>query len=554
MDISGVIRKCAILNRIRYGKADRKAVMGKVLCEVPEAKKDIKGLVDEIEKIISEVNGLSLKELEGYELKKEKKKRRSKLRLPGNPADVVMRFAPNPNGPATLGSARGIVVNSKLAREYGGKFILRFDDTDPKTKKPMPEAYNWYLEDCVWLNAKPDEVYYASDRIPSYYEYAEKLISLGYAYVCFCSQSVFKELRDSKRGCPHRDTEPKENMKHWKDMLDGRYKEGECVLRIKTDIRHKDPALRDWVAFRIVKEEHPRVGSKYILWPMLDFESAIEDHLLGITHIIRGKDLIDSEHRQKFVYNYLGWKYPVTMHWGRVRLKESGKFSTSRLKEMISRGEYSGWDDPRVPSILAMRRRGVSPQAVVNLMEGLGINETDIVISLENLFAENRKIMDSEANRYFFVGDPVELLVRNAPEKTVEMPFHPSFRNRGFRKFKVSADSKGDIKLFISSDDASRLEKRQTVRLMNLFNVEITCVDDSFEAVYLREKVLDVYKIHWLQDHLSAKVVTPRGVVSGFCEPLCEKLETGDIIQFERFGFVRLDSKADNLIFYFGHK
>ena len=250
---------------------------------------------------------------------------------------VVMRFAPNPNGPATLGSARGMVVNSEYVKMYKGKFILRFDDTDPDIKRPMLEAYEWYLDDFRWLGVVPDQVIYASDHFPLYYDYARKLIEMGKAYVCFCKGEYFKELKDAKKACPHRGVSPEENLRHWEKMLAGEYEDQQAVLRIKTDIEHKDPALRDWGAFRIRKMAHPRsvIGNKYCVWPLLDFAGAIEDHELGMTHIIRGKDLMDSEKRQSYIYKYFGWKYPRTTHWGRVKIYEFGKFSTSSLRKAI---------------------------------------------------------------------------------------------------------------------------------------------------------------------------------------------------------------------------
>lgn len=553
MPFEEIIRKWAEQNRLQYGKASQPSVLGRVLSEAPEAKKDIKALLVDIDRIVAEVNALSAGELSGGTEKKEKTPV-SSLKLPNDPKGVVMRFAPNPNGPPTLGSARGIVVNSELVRKYGGKFILRFDDTDPKTKKPMLEAYDWYLEDCTWLGAKPDEVYYASERIPNYYDVAEKLIGMGCAYVCFCAQAAFKELKDAKKPCPERETPPEKSLELWKKMLSGDFADGECVLRIKTDITHKDPALRDWVAFRIIREDHPRVDRKYVVWPMLDFESAIEDRLLGVTHIIRGKDLADSEHRQKFIYDYLGWKYPATMHWGKVRLEEFGKFSTSKLKESIAKGEYSGWDDPRVPTIRAMRRRGISAQAIRNLMIGLGLSDSEISISLENLFSENRKIMDATASRYFFVEDPVELTVIAAPAKTVKIPLHPSFKDRGYRELKVSADKDGATKVFISKKDADDLAVGQKIRLMNLFNVVIGKTGGAPSAMYISDDSRDVHKIHWLpQEHADVTIVTPEGEVEGFCEQGCTVLDVGVVIQFERFGFVRLDKKVP-LSFYFGHR
>lgn len=558
IDLSERIREYAIRNRLRYGKAEEKAVIGKVISEFPGVKSDIGNFVEVVKRIVAEVNKADLLGLERYEVKKVKEDRISELRLQDRKENVVMRFAPNPNGPATLGSSRGIVVNSELAMKYNGKFILRFDDTDPKTKRPLLDAYGWYLEDCEWLNAKPDEVYYASDRISLYYGFADDLIRLGKAYVCFCRKDEFKGLKDNKKECPHRDSKVEENLEFWGDMLKGRYTEGDAVLRIKTDIRHRDPALRDWVAFRIIEDPHPRVGNRFRVWPMLDFESAIEDHLLGITNIIRGKDLMDSEGRQRFIYEYLNWHYPETLHWGRLRLEEFGKFSTSRLRKEIEAGRYSGWDDPRVPTLRALRRRGIHPETIRRIMISLGIGENDVSLSLDNIFAENRKIVDPVANRYFFVQDPVEIVIKGAPEIKTRILLHPNFPERGSREFYLKPDDKGNMRLSIPGEDHRELRKGEIIRLMNLFNVKIEEIKKGrITAEYLEEKILDVKKIHWVQDYIKGEIVKPEGIFKGLCEPRCMDLKEGDVIQFERFGFVRLDSvdrEKKKLIFYFGHR
>lgn len=553
MNLQEIIRKHALSNRVQYGKANGKAVLGKVLAEFPDAKNDMKDLIAEVKSIIKEVNSIPFEELRGLEIVKTKPHKKSEMALSGNPSGVRTRFAPNPNGPATIGSGRGIVVNAELARKHKGKFIIRFDDTDPKTKKPLPKAYDWYLEDCEWLDSKPDEVYYASERIEKYYEFAEKLIGMGKAYVCFCSREEFKKLKDMKNECPHRGTPAKENLKLWKEMLDGKYKDGESVLRIKTDIKHKDPALRDWVAFRIIREEHPRTGKKHILWPMLDFESAIEDHILSVTHIVRGKDLMDSERRQRFIYEYLGWDYPVTLHWGRVKVEEFGRLSTSEIRKGIEDGKYTGWDDPALPTLRALRRRGISPEAIRKFILALGINENDISISMENLFAENRKILDSSVNRYFFVPEPVQMIVRSAPETKVKMPLHPSFRERGYREYILKPD-KGLISLSIPEEDAKNLEQGDEIRLMNLFNVRIQKKGKGIIADYLFQKNLNVPKIQWLKNSIPAEILLPGGSLKGICETSCKDIQVNKVVQFERIGFCRLENKNDRLLFCFGHR
>ena len=291
------IRKYALQNAVKYEKPPKEdAVVKKVLAEHPELRKDAKRVSMLVKEEIRSIGAMGKKErveeltMIAPELVAELKVKEKEKREPGLPElplaegeKVVMRFAPNPNGAATLGSTRGIIVNSEYAKMHEGKFILRFDDTDPVLKRPLLEAYDWYLEDCTWLDAEPDEVVVASERMDLYYKYAEELLKKGVAYVCFCPAETFKQYKDHKQSCPHRDASIEENIGCWKKMLNGVYEEKEAVLRIKTDMASADPALRDWVALRILKRAHPRVGDKYVVWPTLDFESAIED--LSLIHI-----------------------------------------------------------------------------------------------------------------------------------------------------------------------------------------------------------------------------------------------------------------------------
>ncbi len=561
-EIKIIIKKYALQNAVKYNKTPQAgAVMGKVMAQ-PELRsmaKEITVLVNEVlveidrmppEAREEELNKLAPELIAELKEKKEPEKGLPPLEVKGA---LVMRFAPNPNGPPTLGSARGIVVNSEYTKKYKGKLIIRFDDTDPATKRPMLEAYTWYLEDCEWLGAKPDEVVIASDRIPEYYKAAEELIRRGGAYVCFCEQETFKALKDEKKACRHRNEKPQKNLESWKKMLAGEYKEQEAVLRIKTDIAHKDPAIRDWVAFRIIRTPHPRpeVGGKYCVWPLLDFEGAVEDHLLGTTLIIRGKDLTDSETRQRYVYKYMGWTYPETMHWGRVQIHEFGKLSTSGIRKAIAEGQYSGWDDPRLPTIRAIKRRGILPEALRKFMLDLGLGETDISLSLDTLYAENRKIIDPVANRYFFVWDPVELEVEGAEPKIAKAPLHPT--RGGLREIPAGTT------VFITGNDAESLKKGERLRLKDLYNIEVTGLSPP-RAKFIGTDMDLVKKekariIHWAPlDGLKVRVLSPEREFIGIGEHGMEK-EIDKVVQFERFGFVRIDSvNGDEVVAYFTHK
>ncbi len=534
-------------NAAKYGKPNEKAVMGKIMAEMPEMRKKAREVLELVRECISEFESMDEEERKKLmeQFRAEKKEGEKKRTLPELPkaekGKVVMRFAPNPNGPPTLGSARGMVVNDEYVKIYEGKLIIRFDDTDPRTKRPLLEAYDWYLEDAEWLGIKPDEVIYASKRIPMYYDYCRKLLEMGKAYPCFCSREEFKKYRDSGVECPHRNVSVEEALEVWDKMLSGEYSEGEVVIRIKTDMKHKDPAIRDWVAFRIIESDHPLVGDAYTVYPTLDFESAIEDHVLGITHIIRGKDLADSERRQRYIYSYFGWEYPVTKHWGRVKIHEFGRLSTSEIRKAIEKGEYDGWDDPALPTLRAFRRRGFKPEAIRNFLLSLGVGENDVAVSLKNLYAENRKLVDKEASRYFFVWDAVAVKISGLPEvREVTVPKKPD--GSEFRKLTGSSD------ILLSGDDWERFEEGDVVRLKDFCTVRVKSKEGR-ELEFLDWNMLPEVKkgkniVHWLSEEDAVVCVVigdkPRLRWGGFVEKNALS-DTGKVVQFERFAFCRIE-------------
>lgn len=555
-ELRGLIEKYALQNAVKYNTSPKVgAVMRKLVGEHPELRSYAREITDLVEAVVDEVSKLSADErserlaevapLEG------RKREEPEKGLPPLKADkIVMRFAPNPNGPPTLGSARGIIINSAYVKKYDGKFILRFDDTDPVTKRPMLEAYDWYLDACDWLDAAPDEVIIASDRVEKYYGYAKKLIKIGGAYVCFCSRTDFKAYKEREKPCPHRNRDSEDDLEAWQGMLDGLYGEGEAVLRVKTGMSLQDPALRDWVAFRIIETDHPRVGNRYRVWPTLDFESAIEDRLLGTTHIIRGKDMMDSEHRQRYIYNHFGWEYPETIRWGRIKILEFGDLSTSSLREGVESGKYKGWDDPKLPTLLSLRKRGINPYAIRKFMLDLGINEVDINLSLVNLYAENRKILDPKANRYFFVWDPIPMELENLSPTKVKAPLNP---NRD--DYRVIPVEDG---VYVCRDDVKHLSEGEKIRLKDFCNVTITSLD-PLKAEYIGDDLSEIRRengkiIHWTPvDAVRTTVMSPDSQIDGVSERNVVS-ETGQVVQFERFGFVKVYSADDKVVAYFAHK
>jgi glutamyl-tRNA synthetase len=566
-DIEILIQKFALQNAYKHGSVPQAgAVTGKLLGTHPELKPHAKELMPLVQQVLADIGKMSPEEIkaklseiapeliEELSVKKETRKGLPPLDLSGlKPGQkVTLRIAPNPNGPPSLGNARGIIVNAEYARMYDGVFIMRFDDTDPMIKKPMLEAYHWYVDQAKWLGCPPDKVVIASDRLPLYYEYAEKLIELGGAYVCTCDNEIFHDLKEKGEACCHRAVTPEENMKLWKQMLAGGFEEKAAVLRIKTDIKHRDPALRDWVAFRIVREPHPRTGTKFLVWPMLDFESAMEDHFQDVTHIIRGKDLMKTADKQRYVYQYLGWEYPKVYHWGRIRLLGFGKFSTSVMKKGIEGGEFTGWDDPRLPTVAALKRRGLEPEAIRNVMVSMGVTETDIEFSMDTLYAENRKIVDPKANRYFFVHDPVALRISNGPATIAKAPLHPQDLKRGYRELPVSADPE----ILLARSDTTNLKPGDMVRLKDLYNVRITSTEPLC-GEYAGNDIAVIRQgakiVHWVSlDGVSVRIVGPDGEYHGVAEPGI-KDELNNVVQFERFAFVRIDTINGVVLAYYTH-
>jgi glutamyl-tRNA synthetase len=302
-ELEKTIYKYALLNAAQHkGSANPKAVMGSIMSNEPDLRKDAKKIGPLANDMVAKINEMSAEDQEkeianlGLEVENKKKEKEEGLaNLPGSHENVVMRFAPNPSGPLHIGHARAAVPNGEYTKKYKGKLILRIEDTDPK--RIYPPAYDMIQEDLEWLDIAIDEVYFQSDRFPIYYEYGEKLIDLHGAYMCTCDGGEFKKLKDACKPCPCRDNSVDENLKLWKEFpnMDA----GQAVLRIKTDIQHKNPAIRDWVAMRIVEEEHPRIGTKYRIYPMMNFSVAIDDHLMGLTHVLRGKDHLANSEKQK---------------------------------------------------------------------------------------------------------------------------------------------------------------------------------------------------------------------------------------------------------------
>ncbi|MEM2109575.1 MAG: glutamate--tRNA ligase [Candidatus Odinarchaeota archaeon] len=567
--VTGKILVYTLENALKFdGKANPKAVLGKILSEFPHLKTEIENLMKRINETVEHVNSMSLdkqreefNKIAGGEPTKSKHKEEKQLpQLPNveKYSKIIMRLAPYPSGPLHIGNLRMVILNDEYVKKYRGELYLIYDDTIGSEEKViLPEAYDYIREGLDWLNVKVDKVFYKSERLNIFYEWCRRIISEGKAYVCTCNPEIWRQkFKLKKADCPCRTQTVSQNLDKWDKMLNGTYGEGEAAVRVKTSMSEPDPALRDHVIMRISDKPHPRVGTKYRVWPLLEFSWAVDDYLLNITHILRGKDLIKEDKVEEIIWDLLGVPKREFIHYGRIRF-QGLSLSKSKSAKYVKEGKYIGWRDPRTWSLQSLQARGFRPEAIREAILDLGLSLSDIEYSPEILYSFNRRIIDPEVNRLFYVEDPVELKIigLKAPELKAEPPNHPDFPERGRRNIILKVD--GDTAtVLISTSDARKLSTGEKIRLKDLANIQIKLKDDRYQAEYLSKSIEEariqgIKKIiQWVPVYskITVEVVMPDGsLTNGLAEPEAGKLKVDDIIQFERFGFIRVDSvKCEN--------
>ncbi|AFZ70060.1 glutamyl-tRNA synthetase, archaeal and eukaryotic family [Caldisphaera lagunensis DSM 15908] len=564
-ELESLVWKYTLLNAIEHnGKAQTNSVMSMILGERSDLRQKAKEISKLVSLYIEKVNKMSLeeqkKEIESLGLKIESKKKEKieEKTLPPLPnaeiGKVVTRFAPNPDFVIHIGNARPAILSYEYAKMYNGKMILRFEDTDPRTKTPIKEAYDLIREDLKWLGVKPDEEYIQSKRLDIFYEVAKEMIKKGCAYVDK-SGDEGKKLLSNGIAPPNRKSSPEENMEEFEKMLGNYYKEGEAVLRIKTDVNHPNPSIRDWIAFRIIdtsSHPHPIVGDKYVLWPTYNFAVSVDDHLLGITHVLRGKEHELNTMKQEYVYKCMNWNMPNYIHFGRLKL-EGFIMSKSYIRKIMSEnpGNFLGYDDPRFGTISGLRRRGILPESIKEVILEVGIKIGDAKLSWTNLASVNRKKLDPMADRLMFVANPVKITVEQPSCIEAKIPLHPDKPE----KYRIIKVCNGD-EVYIDENDL----KLKRFRLMELGNYEhkdgvLKFVSKDIQDA--RKEKLQI--IHWVLAKDSKKMLIrePEGLqfkdYNGVVENYIINYNKNARLQFLRFGFIIIDS-IDPLVGFLTHK
>jgi glutamyl-tRNA synthetase len=539
-----LILKYALKNALDFnGKVNFGSVLGKILHEKPELKNNIKDLSKEINEIIKKVNSMRLediqKEISKYEFE-EKEEIKDFKELKNVKGKVITRIAPEPSKYLHIGHALIFMINSEYAKKYNGKCILRLEDTNPE--KATREFVNSIIADLKWLKIKYNKEIICSSRMKIYYDYAKKLINLGKAYVCFCSREKIKELRNKKIRCECYDKNVQENLTGWKKMLNKKYSPGEANLRLLGEMESNNGVLRDPIIFRISNIKHYLQKNKYNVWPLYDFENSIEDSILGVTHVVRSKEFELRAELQNLIKDYLNLKKQEIIEIGRFSIL--GATTQGReIRKLIEEKKVSGWDDPRLVTIKALKRRGFIPESFHELIKEVGLSKSETNIDIRVLASINRKLIDDKTKRYFAVFNPKKIKILNSPKLKVNVPLHPT-KKLGYKIFKTKDE-------FYVQDN---LEDNKYYRLMHLFNFK----NNKFISKEL-DKELNARFIHWLpanENLINIEVLMDNGeIIKGLGEKDLKKIKLNEVIQFERNFFAKLDKKEKNkLIFWFTHK
>jgi len=510
---------------------------------------------------------------------------------------IQTRFPPEPNGYLHIGHAKSICLNFGIAQDYNGTCNLRFDDTNPE--KEDIDYVNAIMDDVSWLGFNWDgEVRYSSNYFEQLHGFAVELIEKGLAYVDFSDQETMRSLRGTLTqpgtNSPYRDTSVAENLALFAKMRAGDYKEGECCLRAKIDMTSSFMCMRDPVLYRVRFAHHHQTGDAWCIYPMYDFTHCISDAIENITHSLCTLEFQDN--RRLYDWVLANITIEVTPHqyeFSRLNL-EYTVLSKRKLIDLVTGNHVSGWNDPRMPTIAGLRRRGYTAGSIREFCARIGVTKMDNLVEMSMLESAIRDDLNVNAPRAMAVLDPIKVVIENYPEEQVEIlnaPNHPNDESMGTREVPFTRE------LYIEADDfreaANKKFKRlvidKEVRLRNAYFIKanrfnqdadgnVTTVYCTYDPDTLGKDPADGRKakgvIHWVsathsvpaeirlydrlfnvpnpaaeEDYL--QVLNPNSLIikQGFVEPNLANLEVGKGVQFERTGYFCRDSEAHNLTF-----
>ena len=567
-DIREEIRKFALQNAFEHeGKTQDKIILAKILGNKPEFRTKVKEISGDISEIVSSVNNISLEEQrkeieEKYpEILIPKEKIEEREGLPplrnAEQGKIITRFPPEPNGYPHIGHAKAAIINSEYAKMYGGKCILRMDDTNPEAERM--EYHAAIKVGLDWLGVEFDIIKNTSDDMEFFYEKGKELINSGKAYVCTCKRETISNNRKERKACKCSFGDVEKNNQGWEKMF-GKYKPGEAIVRFRGDMKADNAVMRDPVLFRIIDEKHYTLGDKYRVWPSYDFAVAIEDSKDGVTHAFRSKEFELRKDLINAILEELGMRKPHQDFFSRLEFKGM-PISKRILKPLIEEGKVSWYDDPRLPTLEALRRRGIKPEAIKKFILSLGLTKANTLAPFDALESFNRKFVDADSIRLFMVNKPKKIKISKLPFSSVEIPNHP-IKDMGKRRIEF------DDTVLISGEDAQNIRAGMQIRLLGLGNIAINKMDEILEGEFIENgDISSVQKIQWIpqKNAHELKLLIPHQLFINddefnensleelvvYTEPHYLKLKEGEEIQFVRFGYCRKDSQNQAI---FTHK
>ena len=560
------IRKMTLQNAFEHGGETRdKIILGKILGTKPEFRTKVKEISEDISKIVSSVNQLSSDEQkkeidENFpEILAPKEKIIEREGLPelkeAIQGKVITRFPPEPNGYPHIGHAKAAIINSEYAKMYDGKFILRMDDTNPEAERmEYHAAIKVGLE---WLGIEFDTVKSTSDDMELFYEKGIELINSGKAYICTCKREDISKNRRERKECKCSKGDIEKNNKNWEKMQE-KFKPGDAIVRFRGDMKADNAVMRDPILLRIIEGKHYTLGEKYRIWPSYDFAVALEDSIDGITHAFRSKEFELREELIGAILDALKMRKPYQGFFSRLEFKGM-PISKRIIRPLIEEGKVSWYDDPRLPTLEALRRRGIKPEAIRKFIMSLGLTKANTLAPFDALEAFNRKFVDPTSIRLFMVSNAKKLTVKNLSITSVEIPNHP-VNDMGKRKIEVNGN------FFISGEDVNNIKEGMKIRLLGLGNISITKIGAEFEGEFVEGEPKDIPKIQWIPQKTAheIKMLVPKILFNGeefnedsleelnvYTEPHYLQLKEGEEVQFVRYGYCRKDSQNQAI---FTHK
>jgi glutaminyl-tRNA synthetase len=521
--------------------------------------------------------------------------------LEGKHDKVITRFPPEPNGYLHIGHAKSICLNFGTASDYKGYCNLRFDDTNPS--KEDIEYVNSIKNDVSWLGFKWDkEVKFSSDYFDIFYECAIELIKKELAYVCFLSADKIREYRGTLKhpgkDSPFRNSSIKENLSLFKKMQLGEFKEGECVLRAKIDMASSFMCMRDPTLYRIRFETHHQTKDDWCIYPMYDFAHCLGDAIEGVTHSICTLEFQDNRRIYNWILENLDAfnkpDRPYQYEFSRLNL-EYATTSKRKLKLLVDNNHVSGWNDPRMPTISGLKRRGYTPASIRDFLEKIGVSKVNSLTDISILESSIRDDLNKSAPRSMAVINPIKLVIENYPEGQIESlsaPIHPQNEKMGTREIFFSREiyiDKADFKEIAPNNKFKRLAINKEVRLRNSYVIKatrfdndkdgnITTIYSTYDSDTLGKNPSDGRKvkgvIHYVEsskainaefrlydrlfldsnpskfDDMST-VLNPKSLIvkNGYVEHNLQSAEIEKTYQFEREGYFCRDSGSDGIVF-----